>query len=424
MGILSQMKNRQKITFPIQILRGLATGAITALAITLFSLIVTKSTDLNKAHRILLLTIPLAAFLTTLLYKEVGERFRQGTNEAINDINKRDHGIQTLAKKEARAVSPVMGLLACLSCAMTHISGASGGKEGAGVQIGLACSSLVAQIENKIHDIAEDVDAMVTYLMCGAAAAFGALFSAPISGVLFGTQFASPRTTRLEAWLPCTISSFTAVLISKAIGIHIIQIPSISALPFTLKNTLYVVVLSALIGFAARLFCFILSKTKTFFTEHIKNQYMKSVSPALVLLALTGIVYLLTGDFRYNGLGADLLLDAINGNFRNYDALLKLVFVTLTFTASFSGGEVVPLLVIGSGLGAVFASVCGLEISGTAAIGALAMLSGGTNLPLVCFALGLELFGITEPILLFLATGISFITSGKHGIYQTQISPY
>ena len=260
--------------------------------------------------------------------------------------------------------------------------------------------------------------------MCGASAAFGALFSAPISGVLFGTQFASPRTTRLDAWLPCTVSSFTAVLISKALGIHILSIPEVTVLSFNTSNTLYVALFAVLIGLAARFFCFFIHETKDVFSAHIKNEYMKTVAPATVLLALTGIVYLFRGDFRYNGLGGDLLADIINGNFYSYDSLIKLVFVTLTFTASFSGGEVVPLLIIGSGLGALFASLTGLEISGMAAIGAVAMLSGGTNLPLVCFALGLELFGYTEPILLFLATGIAFVASGKHGIYSTQINPY
>lgn len=92
--------------------------------------------------------------------------------------------------------------------------------------------------------------------------------------------------------------------------------------------------------------------------------------------------------------------------------------------ASFSGGLVEPLPVIGSGPGATFASFTGLEVSGLLSLGALTMSSGGTNLPLVCFALGLELFDDSEPILLFLATGISFIASGKHGIYRTQINPY
>ncbi len=418
------MIERLKVDFPMQVVRGFFTGVVSALAITLFAFVVAESTAINKEYRILLLAIPLAAFLTSFLYKKLGNIFRQGTNEAINDINLRDSGVETMAKREARAVRPEMGLVAGITCALTHLSGASGGKEGAGVQIGLACASFVSWVEDRFHDIDDNVEAHGTYLMCGASAAFGALFSAPISGVLFGTQFASPRTTRLDAWLPCTVSSFTAVLISKALGIHILSIPEVTVLAFNTSNTLYVALLAVLIGLAARFFCFFIHETKDVFSTHIKNEYMKTVAPATVLLALTGIVYLFRGDFRYNGLGGDLLADIINGNFYAYDSLIKLVFVTLTFTASFSGGEVVPLLIIGSGLGALFASLTGLEISGMAAIGAVAMLSGGTNLPLVCFALGLELFGYTEPILLFLATGIAFVASGKHGIYSTQINPY
>ena len=51
---------------------------------------------------------------------------------------------------------------------------------------------------------------------------------------------------------------------------------------------------------------------------------------------------------------------------------------------------------------------------------AVGMLAGGTNLPVVCFALGLELFGYNEPMLLFIATAIAYATSGKHSIYQHQ----
>ncbi len=419
------MIDRQKIVFPSQIARGFFTGVVSALTITLFAFVVAECTLINKSHRVLLLLIPLAAFLTSFLYRKAGKNiFRQGTNEAINDINMRDSGVDTMVKGQARAVKPQMGILAGITCALTHITGASGGKEGAGVQIGLASASFVSWIEDRIHDIDYNVEAHSTYLMCGASAAFGALFSAPISGVLFGTQFASPRTTRLDAWLPCTVSSFTAVLLSKALGIHILHIPEVTALPFNTVNTLYIALLAVLIGLSARFFCFFIHQSKDLFSSHIENEYLKTVAPATVLLVLSGIVYLFTGDFRYNGLGGDLLADIINGNFYTYDAALKLLFVTLTFTASFSGGEVVPLLIIGSGIGAVYGSAVGLEISGTASIGALAMLAGGTNLPLVCFALGMELFGYSEPILLFLATGIAFVASGKHGIYSTQLNPY
>ncbi|MBR1939089.1 MAG: hypothetical protein IJ836_09095 [Spirochaetales bacterium] len=55
----------RKYTFHIQILRGFFTGIVSSLFITLFALIVAKSTSINKEYRILILTIPLAAFLTT-----------------------------------------------------------------------------------------------------------------------------------------------------------------------------------------------------------------------------------------------------------------------------------------------------------------------------------------------------------------------
>ena len=52
------------------------------------------------------------------------------------------------------------------------------------------------------------------------------------------------------------------------------------------------------------------------------------------------------------------------------------------------------------------------------------MLSGGTNLPIVCFALGLELFGYREPCLLFIMVTLSFVASGHSGIYSHQRLPY
>ena len=96
------------------------------------------------------------------------------------------------------------------------------------------------------------------------------------------------------------------------------------------------------------------------------------------------------------------------------------MLVFLSISAGFTGGEVVPLLVTGGTFGYSFASVLGLDASAFAVLGAIGMLSGGSNLPLACFALGLELFGYSEPILLFLAVAFSFIASGRESIYQHQ----
>ena len=79
-----------------------------------------------------------------------------------------------------------------------------------------------------------------------------------------------------------------------------------------------------------------------------------------------------------------------------------------------------PLLVTGGTFGYVLASVLSLPTPAFTALGAIGMLSGGTNLPLVCFALGLELFGYTEPVLLFVTVAVAFMASGTKSIYQHQ----
>ena len=119
-----------------------------------------------------------------------------------------------------------------------------------------------------------------------------------------------------------------------------------------------------------------------------------------------------------------MLYNIIEGNANDIDDLIKLIMVAFTFAAGFAGGEVVPLLIIGAGFGLTFANIFSLTPAPWAVLGAVGMLSGGTNLPLVCFALGLELFGYSEPAILFLVSSIAFISSGKSGIYAHQIKPY
>ena len=94
--------------------------------------------------------------------------------------------------------------------------------------------------------------------------------------------------------------------------------------------------------------------------------------------------------------------------------------VFLSIAAGFVGGEVVPLLVTGGTFGYTFASLFGLQTGAFAVLGAIGMLTGGTNLPLVCFALALELFSYDEPLLLFMMVAISYLSSGNSGIYQHQ----
>ena len=249
---------------------------------------------------------------------------------------------------------------------------------------------------------------------------FAALFGSPIAGCLFGLTFATPDTIRLSAMLPSVIASFTAVWFSSLLGVHVMEIPHFTELPFTWENAIIVALFALAVGVGARFFIILLEKFKERTERAFRSAYTRAVVPAVMVMVLLFAIYAATGTNKYAGLSIALLYDAINGDTAIYAFALNALTIFLSISAGFVGGEVVPLLVTGGTFGFTVATIAGLPTPAFAVLGAVGMLAGGTNLPVVCFALGLELFGYNEPMLLFIATAIAYATSGKHSIYQHQ----
>ena len=280
--------------WPGQIARGLFTGLLSGLAISLYAEVIFLVTDVNKMNPWLIIAIPFGAVLTQYLFKFFGERYRTSTASAIDDINHHKDAHKNWAQSQVPDnITPQMGILAFLGATITHICGASGGKEGAGVQIGLACSSVVEKCEARInHMLSREHDNRSDYyLMCGAAAAFSALFDAPIAGVLFGTQLASPKATRLDAYLPCITASFSAWVVADLLHCHVLEIPMFGPLDLTYSNLAIVVVFAVLTGLYSRLFCFVLHTIRDFFRKRLRNTYWVVAWPALLLLLFSFITF-------------------------------------------------------------------------------------------------------------------------------------
>ena len=394
--------------------RGLLSGLLVGLVITFFANAVAFATGFNAEHRYLILLIPLGALLTCFLFRKFGKAYKAVTTIAIDRINE---GVSTMASSQNREVSPKMGVIAFLNGMISHFLGASVGKEGVGVQLGLATSEILDIGERRFLGS----DNSDTYLMCGASAAFSTLFSAPIAGTLFGINFASPTRTRLDSFLPCVASSFSSTMLAQALGIHILHIPAFTPMEFNVRNAIIIFISSLIIGLVTRLAVYLFEFFKELPLKHLPgNDYMKVLYPAIAFTLASFILYAIRGDFDYNGLGGNLIGEAIMGERGIADFLLKTFMIFLCLSAGFQGGEVVPLLILGSTLASPFASILGVPTGAFAALSGIAMLSGGTNLPLVCFALGMELFGYSEPGLLFIACIASFVASGRHGIYSHQ----
>ena len=404
-----------------EVIKSIPVGAATGLAMTFFANTVSLFGDMNVLWPYLVLLLPFGGYATMWLYNGFGESYRAITMTAIDLIH--DGEAKETGRERQKAkfrITPMMGLVAYIAAATAHFTGASVGKEGAGVQIGLAIGELGYRLDKRLswagHKGRGDY-----YLMVSAAAAFGGLFSAPVTGTIFGMTFASPDILRLSVMLPCMVSAFTSVIVSQAAGIHVMQIPPFETLPLNFASMVQAILIAVAVGLLARLFVFLLEDFKARLTRVFRYPALRTIVPSVIAAAIFLISYRLTGRDDYNGLSLTLLYDSINGNgVPLFSFALKALLVFLSISAGFVGGEVVPLLVTGGTFGYTLATVFSLHQPTFAALGAIGMLSGGTNLPLVCFALGLELFGYSEPAMLFIVVAVSYIASGKKSIYQHQ----
>jgi len=407
------------------IMRAIVLGVAVGFAMWALSTCVLAMGTFREGHSFLLLFLPLAALLITWLYQILGPYLRSGIAQVIEMINQ---GLLAISMPNARKgdneasfISVKMAPLLFFSTILSHFVGASTGKEGAGVQIGASIGSYLSKLEDLLlPKRLEEHDASNSgiWLISGAGAAFGALFHAPVAGTLFGLQFSSPNVNRTDAFIPCLVSSYVACAFSKEVlHIHTISPPLAEAVPLRITTFLYLALLSIAFGFACKLFLFLIRSWKRFLSWRFKGVYERTLCSSILLLALTYLFSLITGSFMLNGLSASL----IGQTTQWYVPLLKMALTVVTIGSGFVGGEVIPIMVIGSTFASLFASLLSIPASALAMFGAIGMLSAATKLPLACFMLGLEIFGYANPAALFLVSIVSFSVSGISGIYEKQV---
>ncbi len=408
-------------------IRALIVGLITGVVITLLAAMIKAATETRQANEWLIFAIPVGALLTTYLFYSLGPQLQQGTIRIMSLITKsEDEADQARLRSytenvadEERPISTTLAPLLLITTFITHLVGASGGKEGVGVQVGSSLASYVGEAESRLRKRSFDLHIQGVYLMTGAAAGFAALFNAPVAGVLFGLQFSNPRINRIDAFLPALVASYTATMVSQALHISVIETVACPSLPFTLPILLQLLLVSILFGLISRLFCILTHQVRRITARLTANPYLRSLFTSSLLLAASLLIYLLHGNFEFNGLSAHLIKEAALGTTTALSPLYKFVLTILTIASGFIGGEVVPLLVIGATTGSLVATTFGLSTATFAMLGAVGMLSGATKLPLACFALGLELFGFSSPTMLFFVCAVSYFISGPASIYKS-----
>ncbi|MBQ1548394.1 MAG: chloride channel protein [Lachnospiraceae bacterium] len=381
-------------------------GAVVGPFGTLFCFLMNYVTKLRTDHPYILYFLPFGAVVITFMYHIFRKRnvsySASGTNLVLSAIQAQDD------------IPLRMAPLIFVSTIMSHLVGASVGREGAALQMGGSIGNAIGKLfkfsENDKH----------TIIMCGMSAAFSAVFGTPMAAAVFSMEVVSVGIMHYAALVPCVISAFIARAIARYFGFpdsHFI----IAGYPaFSLKTAAIIIGFAAVCGIMSMVFCFLLNRSEKICEDKIKSPYIRALIGGTLVLLMT----LISGGQTYNGTGAAIIEDVFAGNTVFAAAFLpKMIFTVVSILAGYKGGEIVPSFCIGTSLGVFFGWIFGFSPEATvllAAVGMGAFFCGVTNCPITSLLICLELFGMDAMPYFLLAIAISYMISGYYGLYTSQ----
>lgn len=373
-------------------------GLICGIIGALFSKSISLVTNIRNANSWLIYFLPLAGILTVALYK-LSRVSGMGTNQVIKSANGKN------------AISPLLAPAVFIGSALSHLCGASVGREGAALQLGGSISTFIASL----FHLEEKQKQILIY--CGMAGLFSAVFGTPFAAFIFALEVVYVGHIRLKAVLPTLLSSFTAYFIAILLGSHPERF-AIAELPQLSFSVLWKVVLISLLGAGiSMLLCFSLKYCERLFKKLFNNEFVRITIGGALIVILTLI--LKTTD--YNGAGIDVIERIFNEGTVNYEAfLLKLIFTSIAVAAGYKGGEIIPTLFIGATFGASSALLLGMHPALGAAVGMTALFCGVTNCPLAAILLSIEMFSGKGWLYFIITAIISFLISGRASLYSAQ----
>lgn len=375
-------------TFLKWIVLGGIVGVLSGTASAFFLKSLDYVTEVRLNHGWLLFLLPAGGALVSFLYMRYGKNSAKGNNLILEQI------------REGNEAIPLrMAPLVLFGTLITHLFGGSAGREGTAVQMG---GSLAEGFGRLIKINALDRKIL---LMCGISGGFGSIFGTPLAGTIFGLEVIAIGLISHKALLPCFTASFVGDLVTtrlwKVHHTHY-QVDVFPALDLVVL--LKVIAAAIVFGLVSMLFSELTHFLKRTFTYIFKNPMLKSAVGGLIIIALVYVV----GSRDYLGLGIPLISGSFETEMPPFAFLWKLIFTALTLGTGYQGGEVTPLFAIGATLGNSLAGVLHLYAPFLASLGFIAVFCGATNTPIACFIMGIELFGSTGAVYMFIACVVSF----------------
>ncbi|MCU1346011.1 MAG: voltage-gated chloride channel protein [Acidimicrobiia bacterium] len=292
---------------------------------------------------------------------------------------------------------------------ITHLFGGSAGREGTALQMSGSLSDVLARL---LRLRPEDRQLLLAAALAGG---FGSVFGVPLAGAVFALEVHTIGRLRYDALVPALTASLVGNMVVQGLGYHHeVRLPLAVSVdtPLLLK----VAVAGLAFGLTGAAFAEL--------TEGLSHLMGRLIRWAPLRVALGGAAIVgLAGLFGrdYLGLSLPLLERGLAGEHLGFSVFaLKLLFTAITLGSGFPGGEVTPLFVMGTTLGAALASPLHLPVPLLAAVGFVAVFAGAANTPLACTIMGAEIFGSAVIAPMAVGCVVAYVFSSHRGIYPTQ----
>ena len=346
-------------------------------------------------HRWLLFSLPVLGILMVWVYEAPAKASAGGVKALIAQIK------APTAPLPASMAPAIVG-----TTLLSHLGGASVGREGTALQMGGALAGQFARwftLDEAEHR---------TLLLCGVSAGFAAVFGTPIAAAVFALEF-----VRLRSWaiIPCLACGFLADLVGRKL-FHATHADYRLPLPaeFSLSGLGAALALGLACGLVARLYLYL----------HRRNTAAKSLPNPYGRILFGGVLFVILVQFGhlfdFTGLGLRVIEESFLEPVWPTAFVLKFLLTFLCVSYGFRGGEVTPLFFIGATLGSAAAALLSLPLSICAALGFVGVFAGAGAVPLACSVMACELFGDSIGWYALVTCAVSWLIAGRSGLYDVE----
>lgn len=373
-------------------------GALGGAIGSIFHIAIDYVTELRGNFSWLIFLLPIGGLFIAAIYHLARKKGHIDTNRVLEAV-RRDEKVPL-----------VMAPLIFVSTIITHLLGGSAGREGAALQLGGSIGYNVG----KVFKLSKDD--MHIIVMAGMSSVFAALFGTPMTAAFFAIEVVSVGAMHYAAIVPCVISATVASRIALFAGLHPVRFDVVIVETVSASSVAKIIILALLCAAVSILFCTAIHKCEHYMNKLVPNKFVRAFAGGTLIVLLTIIL----GSYDYNGAGMDIITRAISGEAKWEAFILKIVFTAITIAAGFKGGEIVPAFFVGSTFGCVAGTLLGLDAGFAAAIGFVALFCGVVNCPVASLILSVEVFGAEGLVFFAIACGVSYMMSGKFGLYGSQ----